>query len=691
LPEAEHAVSVLIAEDSATQAVLLQTILEDEGFRVRRARDGHEAAKAFDQQQSDIVLSDIMMPGMDGFELCRHVKRSANGRRVPVILLTAMHDPMDIARGLESGADNFITKPYDPAELVGKVRRALEPVAGDAPSRVNGNEDRAQMTGLLVSAFEETARKGAELELRNQELATTKAKLEASAKRLLMEHENILDAVGEGIVGVDAAGKVTLVNPSAARVLGWRASELVGVDIHRAFMPTQPDGSPFPGEGSPVTAVLGGHEPYFRAQAVFRRKDGSPLPVEQTCTPLTNDHGVIVGAVMVFRDISEQQRTETNRLKLEDQLRQTQKMDAIGRLAGGVAHDFNNLLTVIIGFSGLLLAQPFNAEVDRKRVRQIREAADYAAHLTRQLLTFSRKQVVHPTAIILGEVVLGIEPMISRLVGENIEVRLEVDARAGWVMGDAGQLGQVIMNLVVNARDAMPDGGKIMISTANAEPADDPEAPAAPGPHVRLSVRDTGTGMTEETKTRLFEPFFTTKAPGAGTGLGLSTVFGIVQQNGGVITVQTAVGRGTTFNIFLPRIGAPAAAAPRAAEDGAAVPRRHANILVVEDQDEIRDLVAEVLKNDGHRVFTAGDPQAAIEVATLPGNRVEVLLTDVVMPVMSGLELASVLKEKIPALRVLYMSGYTAQGQGSLPPEAFIQKPFSPAVLSARVQKLLTA
>jgi hypothetical protein len=621
------------------------------------------------------VLSDIVMPGMDGFELCRHIKGSVRGKHVPVILLTAMNDPMDIARGLEAGAEDFITKPYDPADLIGKVRRVLAPPTGDIPGGTAVGDDRAQMIRLLVGAFEETAHKGAELEARNAELAATKAKIEDYAGRLKMEHENILDSVGEGIFGLDPGGKIIFVNPSASDALGWGHDELIGQNAHETLMHSRADGSPYPPGESPVLAVLGGHQPYHRAEAALWRRDGVLVPVEHTCTPMKNEKSAIVGAVVAFRDITDRKRAEAERGKLEEEFRQSQKMEAVGRLAGGVAHDFNNMLTVIIGFSDLLLEKVTEEGPIRQRIGQIRTAAEHAAKLTKQLLAFSRRQVLQP----------------------RVDVSFALDPAAGMVMADPGQIGQVVMNLAVNARDAMPGGGRITITVANeAQAPAEPAGPSAPliRPSVILAVTDTGTGMDEATKARIFEPFFTTKPVGSGTGLGLSTVYGIVQQSGGTITVDSEPGHGTTFRIRLPRLVSPVATATVPGERPVAAQPGVATILVVEDEDGVRDLVREILEGAGHRILTAAGPKDAIVLSAKPEGRADLVLTDMVMPGMTGKELAGLLQGKHPELRVLFMSGHTVQATDEAhrlaSGDAFIQKPFTPAALIEKVREVLT-
>ena len=384
------------------------------------------------------------------------------------------------------------------------------------------------------------------------------------------------------------------------------------------------------------------------------------------------------------------------RERAEEGLRQSQKMDAIGQLAGGVAHDFNNLLTAILGYSELLASRPAVESLAREEIGEIRTAAERAAALTRQLLAFSRKQVLEPVVLRVNDLVANLEKMLGRVIGEDVDLVSRLDRSVGNVRVDPGQLEQVIVNLVVNARDAMPRGGKLTIETANAdldEAYAQRHAAIRPGRYVMVAVSDTGTGMDEATAGRVFEPFFTTKETGKGTGLGLSTVYGIVKQSGGNIWVYSEPGKGTTFKVYLPRVeDVVTEGAPRLADSSPA--RGTETILLVEDEEAVRTLSRRILEKHGYRVLEAGSGPAALEVLRAVTERVHMLLTDLVMPDMTGTELASRLKADHPEIRVLFMSGYTDDAvvrSGLLEPgRAFLQKPFTPVVLLRKVREVLT-
>jgi two-component system, cell cycle sensor histidine kinase and response regulator CckA len=385
----------------------------------------------------------------------------------------------------------------------------------------------------------------------------------------------------------------------------------------------------------------------------------------------------------------------TERRHLEEQLRQAQKMEAVGLLAGGVAHDFNNLLTVIQAYGDSLAENLEEGSALSADVAEIRDAASRAASLTRQLLAFSRKQVLQPRSVDLGAIVAGIEPMLRRTIGEDIRVELRWETPVARVLADPGQIEQVILNLALNARDAMPAGGTLTIETANVE-IDECSAAGdlVPGRHVRLRVRDTGHGMDEATRSRIFEPFFTTKEHGRGTGLGLSTVYGIVKQSGGTVRVDSEPGKGSSFEVFLPHEPADSPAHGPALPAVPVVRQGGETILLAEDEDALRVITRRMLERKGYRVLTASDGRDALRVAAEAGP-IDLLVTDVVMPELGGRELYTALRALRPGLRVLYMSGYTddemlRRGM-SAAGTAFIQKPFETAALLTLMREVIEA
>ncbi len=501
--------------------------------------------------------------------------------------------------------------------------------------------------------------------------------LRASEERYRELFENAHDLMFT--FGLD--GRYVAVSLSVERILGYAPEELVG----RHFSVVMPmDSAELAREQ--FARKLSADADTTTYELDLLAKDGSCVPAEVTSRSIRRGDE-IVGFQGVARDLRE-------RRALELQLRQAQKMEAVGQLAGGIAHDFNNLLTAVSGYSELLLAKLAPSDPLRRDAEEIRKAGERAAVLTRQLLAFSRRQVLQPKVVDVNDVIQETEAMLRRLIGEHIELETKPSRKLARVRADPGQLGQVIVNLAVNARDAMPDGGRLTIETANVKMAKARAArypPMPPGAYVRLAVTDTGVGMDAETRARVFEPFFTTKELGSGTGLGLATVYGIVKQSDGFVFATSEPDSGSTFEIFLPSVEDEAEAAAEALRTSPLFGEE--TILLVEDEDVVRELVREILEANGYSVLEAAQGEEAIAICRGYDGPIDVLLTDVVMPRMGGRELAERVGNERPRTRILFMSGYTQvgfSGQGGLPAGvAFIQKPFSPTALAARVRDVL--
>jgi two-component system cell cycle sensor histidine kinase/response regulator CckA len=423
------------------------------------------------------------------------------------------------------------------------------------------------------------------------------------------------------------------------------------------------------------------------------RKDGEPIDIEISATR-TIYRGEAVSLAYI-RDITERKRAEKEREKLQEQVRQSQKMEAVGVLAGGVAHDFNNLLSVINGYSELLLKGVARDDPRRSDIEQILQAGQRAASLTSQLLAFSRKQILHPVTLNLDDVVAQMSTMFRRLIGEDIALVCITRPGLGFVHADQGQIQQILMNLVVNARDAMPQGGRLTIETANVDIDEGyvrKHAPMRAGPYIMLAISDNGIGMDSETQARIFEPFFTTKGAGKGTGLGLSTVYGIVKQSNGFLWVYSEPGKGTTFKIYLPRVQGEA---DKLSEDAKVVPdlRGSETVLVVEDEPSVRALAARILRERGYTVIEASNGKEALRTAQEYAGKIHLVLADVVMPEMSGKVLVSQIEAARPGIRALFISGYTDNAiihHGILEANvAFLQKPFSANVLASKVREVI--
>ncbi|MCH8948321.1 MAG: response regulator, partial [Acidobacteria bacterium] len=470
------------------------------------------------------------------------------------------------------------------------------------------------------------------------------------------------------------------VNPALVALLGYDSeAELLAANMATEIYRD-------PGERARIVAQ---HlERWDGLEVEWKRKDGTPITVRLSGRAVRGAQGELAYFEGIAENITEQRL-------LEAQLRQAQKMEAVGRLAGGVAHDFNNLLMVMRGYTELLLGRLSANDPLRRNAEEIQKAADRATSLTQQLLAFSRKQVMQPKVFDLNAVVSDTEKMLRRLIGEDIELATILGAELGRVKADPGQIEQVILNLAVNARDAMPQGGKLVMETANVEltQAFARQHPGVtPGPHVMLAMSDTGVGMDAETQARIFEPFFTTKEKGKGTGLGLATVYGIVKQSGGYIWVYSEAGQGTTFEIYLPRVE-DAVTADQEEHAVSQPPSGSETVLLVEDEEPVRKLAREFLESSGYTVLEAEDPVEAMHLSDRHQGPIHLMVTDVVMPKMSGHELAQQMASVRPEMKVLYVSGYTddALGQYGVPTQDsfFLQKPFSLDTLARKMRTLL--
>ncbi|MFZ1878525.1 MAG: PAS domain S-box protein [Gaiellaceae bacterium] len=502
---------------------------------------------------------------------------------------------------------------------------------------------------------------------------------EAALRESEVRYRELFENASDLIATTDLDGRITDANHAFITALGYELNELIGRQILE-LVPT---------EWHDELAIARDEKAKEEQEATVYEhelvaRDGHCIRVEVASRLIKTD-GEAVGVEAICRDISE-------RKLLEERLRQSQRLEAVGQLAGGVAHDFNNLLTVISGYTEVVRNRHGNA--DSAELAQIAAAADRAAGLTRQLLAFSRRQVLQPKVIDLNEIVSGLSPMLTRLISEHVELVTSLDGRLEPVLADPGQIEQVLMNLVINARDAMPNGGKLTIETSTTtldESYCDVHEDARPGPHTVLAVTDTGGGMDADTLKRVFEPFFTTKAPGSGTGLGLATVHGIVKQSGGNIWVYSEPEHGTTFKIYLPSVAAELTSEREVERD--ASPRGNETILVVEDQDAVRNVVALMLESSGYTVHAAAYPADAIRLVEQAEAQIDLLLTDLVMPGIGGRELAALIHEHQPDIRVLYMSGYpdhatTRNGKrdhGS----PYLEKPFSESQLTQAVRATL--
>ncbi len=656
---------VLVVDDDDDQLELVSQLLQHAGFRVQTASD---ALSAFDLAKAihpDLVVSDVTMPGVDGFEFCNMIRGHQTLATTPVILVSAIQkDTEAIIEGLHGGADDYVEIPYEPSVLVAKAIRLVE--VNRVTDQLHEEKERLR---FAVAA----ARMG----VWEWNIVNGSVYWSADLERI--------HGVPAGSFGGTLESYVDQVHPDDREL------------VQRSLAHTLDDGS----EHDIEYRIIWPNDEVRWVEgrgAVIRNRSGKPVRMIGLCMDITarkQDEEFLKNAHDELERRVEERTAE--RKQLQEQLLQAQKLEAVGQLAGGMAHDFNNLLTAIIGYSQLTLRRLPADDALRTNLEEIKMAGDRAASLTRQLLAFSRKQVMQPKVFDLNSVVTELGNMLGRMIGEHIDLRTTLHPDLGNVKADPGQMEQVIVNLAVNARDAMPSGGKLTIETANTyldSSYAQTHVAVTPGPYVMLAVSDTGTGIDAQARPHIFEPFFTTKEVGKGTGLGLSTVYGIVRQSGGNIWVYSEVGKGTTFKIYLPRVEESAEEYKRPAALSQ-LPQGTETILLVEDDEMVRKLAREVLETSGYRVLAATSGSAAMQICEQDRETIHLLLTDVVMPEMSGSEVGIRLQSLHPEMRILFMSGYADNAivhHGVLDAgTSFLQKPFTPDALALKVREVLDA
>jgi PAS domain S-box-containing protein len=646
---------ILIVDDERHNRQLLELMLRAEGFVLLAAASGEEALAMVAQEPPDLILLDIMMPEVDGYRVAEALKGRPTTRNIPIIMVSDLDDRDARMRGLQAGAEDFLTKPVDRAELCVRVRNLLRLKAygdyHDSYSRMLESEVGSRTADLIES------------------------------ERL---YRSTFDGAPVGIVHVGTNGSWIRVNERLCDLLGYSRDELEGKDAVALL-----EAADVAAETEAFQRMAAGTEKrHVVEERRYRRRDGGFMWARVNTSVHSDSDGSARHFISVIEDITE-------RRTLDAQVRQANKMDAIGQLASGVAHDFNNLLTVILGFAEIVTTDADIVLRHGKDLAEIVRAAQRAAGLTRQLLAFSRQQVLHAAPLDLNALITDMTGMLARLIGEHIETQLVLAPHLSLAFADRGQVEQVVMNLVVNARDAMPDGGKVTIETTEIELENSPfhDEVVMPGSYVMLAITDTGTGMTKETQRRLFEPFFTTKETGSGTGLGLSTTYGIVKQSKGYIWVYTEPSCGATFKVYLPR-ASHSAPPPQAVADPEPLARQSSGtVLLVEDEAGVRRLATRILESAGYRVLQASNGDEAEQIFDDHDGAIDLVVTDVIMPGCGGPELLRRLQSRSPGIKVLYMSGYTEQSAShkfglevGLP---FVQKPFRAADLVRQVRETL--
>lgn len=672
---------VIIVDDHEDNVYYLRALLEGHGWQVITARHGAEALVLARQKFPDLIVSDLLMPVMDGYTLLRHWKADDRLNRIPFIVYTATYTETEDERlALSLGADAFILKPMEPEDFLARIAAVQEKILRDPPSlpKTGGSDE-----GETAHLYNETLIRKLEEKMLQLEESNKILKRDQTELRML---ERAIKAASQGIIITDpnrSDNPIIYVSPGFENLTGYSSDEVLGRNCR--FLQGK-DTNP---ETTAIIRKALQSANTCDVELLNYRKDGKAFWNHLTISPVTDNFGRLTHFIGVQTDVTQQHNLET-------QLRQSQKMRAIGTLAGGVAHDFNNLLAIIGLHVENILAQIPNDASIRKGLESILKAQDRGAGLTRQLLAFSRKQGIELKPVDIDKAIIGLVDMLSRMVGEDIELETSHGDGSKVILGDLHQLEQLITNLVINARDAIKTSGRITVTTSlidggDAHPVESEKQ--KPRNFVKLSVSDTGVGMDEETVSRIFEPFFTTKESGEGTGLGLSTVDGLVRQFNGRIEVKSSVGKGTVFDIFLP-ISLQAFAQPTLrSEDGRKIVTGQ-TILVVEDQHELRSILARTLRDAGYIVVEAPDGQSALGIYQNYGSPIHMVITDVIMPKMGGREFSERLLELNPDVIVLFLSGYTEDallryGISGSKNQRFIDKPFTVSALLAKVRELL--
>ena len=667
---------VLIVDDNAENLYLLRALLQGNGCETEEARNGVEALAKARRQPPGLVIADLLMPVMDGYTLLRHWKADERLKQIPFIVYTATYtQAQDEKLALDLGADAFILKPSEPAPFLARLREVLARSQDGrlAPAQRPLDNDHTlllEYNQVLIHKLEDKTR---ELEQSNRDLAVREARFRA-----------IFEQAAVGVARIAPDGHWLDVNERLCGTVGYSREEL----LTRTFQDiTYPDDLARSTELA--RQLLAGEISTYSLEKRYLRKERSIVWVNLTVSLVRELSGEPRCFIAVVEDV-------TARHQLELQYRQSQKMEAIGQLAGGVAHDFNNILAAMMMQAELTASAPNLPEEAREGLKEIRVAAEHAANLVRQLLLFSRRQVMQPRDLDLNEAVTSLARMLQRVIGEDVRLHLHLHPAPLMTRADEGMLDQVLMNLAVNARDAMPEGGRLLIETA-AQTVDQDLArlqpDAAPGRYVCLSVSDTGAGIPTEVLPRIFEPFFTTKEPGKGTGLGLATVFGIVKQHRGWLKVYSEPGQGANFKIFLPA----SEVTPEALARLAAQPKPRGGtetLLLVEDDRAVRMLTRAILERNGYQVLEAAQGAEALQIWQEHQRSVALLLTDLVMPGgLTGQQLARQLQADRPEVKVIFLSGYSEHIAGQeialRRGENFVQKPFSPELLLHTLRRCL--
>jgi PAS domain S-box-containing protein len=744
----------LVVDDEEVIRLTATTILEQAGFSVEQAGNGLQALSSLEHFHPDLILMDIMMPEMDGFAACAEIRKRQDGKKTPILMMTSLDDGESIDRAFDVGATDFVAKPINWDALRHRIRYLMRAshavnVVKEYESRYRELFDRvpvglfrASPDAKLIDVNDALLKMGGfvdkesclEVDIRKacvnpedfsrfMDLLMKQGVVNNFEAQMYRSDGKIRWADINGQVVLDDKGKIIYFDGSIQDINERKEAERAAKEktvLNQVLLDSLPCVALLlrPHTREIVASNRAGHEigaipgtkcfstwgkrkdpcPWCLAPVVWE-KDEAQHKLVETPETVWDAHWIPVSQDLYMHfafDITENKQTEKLLREKEEQLLQAQKMEAVGRLAGGIAHDFNNFLTAINGYSDLLFSRLNEADPLHFEVEEIRKAGKRAASLTRQLLAFSRKQVLLPKVLNLNTIINNMVNLLKRLIREDIELETYLAEDLGSVKADPGQIEQILMNLAINSRDAMPGGGKLTLETSNLEIKEDytrEKALVRAGKYVTLAVSDTGCGMDDSAKSRIFEPFFTTKEVGKGTGLGLATVYGIVKQSCGYIWCYTEVNRGTIFKIDFPRVEEKAEAIPHKRMLTKNELRGTETVLVVEDEEAVRQLVCNILEMNGYDVLQASNGAKALELGEYHKGPIHLVVTDIVMPGMTGPVVAKQILENRPDVKVLFISGYSDGAiahQGLLDGDAaYIEKPFGIEILVQKVREIL--
>jgi len=716
-------IEIFVVEDSPTQAEELKFILEKRGFKVSLASHGKAALAFLRTHKPDIVITDIIMPEMDGYELCKQMGLDPSLAGIPVILVTALTDPTNVLRGIEVGANNFITKPYDEGHLISRIEYLIANKGLREKSRVGSGinvvlsgqtyhitADRPQILDLLLSTYENADRQNRELLAAQKKLTELNERLEETvlerdaeiAERMKMEVElqhardeledrveertaevtqlaDLLNLTHDTIFVRDTEDRITYWNRGAEETYGWSQKEALGKVPHRLLRTRFPESLE-----SMKTSLM--KKDRWEGELVHAKQDGTEIVVTSRQVLRRGENGKPLDVLEINIDITAQKHAEA-------QLRQAQKMEALGTLTGGIAHDFNNILGAMIGFTELAQDRALKGSRQEQHLQRVLEAGLRGRELVKQMLTFCRKTEQKKELLQLSGIVRESMKLLGASIPSTVTIGVKVDSESGLVLADPTQMQQVLMNLCTNAAHAMREKGgtlSVELSAVSVPPPDGNPHAIAPGLYMKLAVRDTGAGISPDIMGKLFDPFFTTKKLGEGTGLGLSVVDGIVKQHGGYITVESKPGKGSTFTVYLPKA---AEVAPTETVREDAIPTGHEKVLFVDDEEALAEMGQELLERLGYRVTTSTSSLDAL--ATLKANPAayDLIITDQTMPEMTGAELAEAVLAVRRDMPVILCTGFShivdADQARAAGVRAFAMKPLTKREIAETIRRVL--